>query len=82
MIQQIEKIYTYKIYYPLQRCVFFQYYYNDQTKQELREVLKFPIEKNIVTYQPDEVGLKNAPIYIDPSSHFVFYEILCSSNVT
>ena len=72
MIQQIEKIlmcsisvvYTYKIYYPLQRCVFFQYYYNDQTKQELREVLKFPIEKNIVTYKPDEVGLKNAPIYI------------------
>ena len=27
-----------------------------------------------------EVGLKNALIYIDPSSHFVFYEIFCSLN--
>ena len=47
-----------------------------KTKQELKEVLKFPIGAE----KPDEVGLKNAPIYIDPSSHFVSYEILCSSN--
>ena len=48
-----------------------------KNKQELQIVLKFPIEIFLNLVKLDEVGLKNAQIYIDPSSH---YEILCSSN--
>ena len=36
-------------------------------KQELQEVLRFQL-RYFGTQKPDELGLKNAPIYIDPSS--------------
>ena len=53
--------------------------FRKEEKQELQEVLKFPIEI-FWNLEARWSWPQSALIYIDPSSQFVFNEILCSSN--